>query len=339
MSTTPMVNQSKQSYFGWAWELTINTTPDADGNQQSIVVSSSEWDPETLRIVFDVNLPAYKSLWFARISIYNMNKATAQTILTQGMSVTLKAGYQTQPFGTIFEGEIYQPMWEMENVVDFKLTLMCYTGMKETIANFSSVQGSPNSTQAAIVASIAANAFHPITVGAIDTTALSQTKYPRARPFFGDPIKFIDRVARANNMQSWVGFNGLNVSSLEADSAIATLTYSPTSGIIGTPQQTQDGIEFQVYLDARVTPTQPPLQVKIDNAPIRQLPKYPGDYPTILDKDGLYIVMGVNHVGDSRSNGGNWYTRIVAVTSVGGKLALQADALDPKVELDRRSPI
>lgn len=329
---------SKNPLFGWAWELTIDTAPDSAGNTQSIVVSSSAWDPEALRIVFEVDLPAYKSLWFAKISIYNMNKSTAQTVLTQGMSVTLKAGYQLQPYGIIFQGEIYQPMWEIEGQVDFKLTLMCYTGLKETIANFAIISGSPGSTQAAIIAKMAAAAFQPITVGAIDTTALSKTAYPRARAFFGDPNDFFDDVASANNMQSWVGFNGLNMGTMQADSAIATLTYSPTTGILGTPQQTQDGIYFQVLLDARAQVTNPPMQVQINNAVIRQLPRYPGDYPTILDKDGLYIIMGIQHYGDSRSTGGGWYTGITAVTSVGGKLALQADALDPGQPLDRRSP-
>lgn len=333
--STPAV--SKNPLFGRAWELTITTNPDSSGDSQSIVVSSSAWEPEALRITFEVNVTAYKSLWFARISIYNMNAATAQTILTQGMGVTLKAGFQNPGAGIIFQGQIYQPMWEQENVVDFKLTLMCYTGLKETIGNFASFAGSPGSTQAALVAKMAAAAQHPITLGAIDTTALAQTKLPRARAFFGDPNAFIDSVASGNNMQSWTGFNGLNLGNVEASSVVSTITYTPTTGIIGTPQQTQDGVMFRVLLDPRLQVQQPPMQVKIDNTVIRQLPRYPGSYPSILDKDGLYIVMGLLFYGDSRGEGGSWFTEVVAATSVGGKLAMLADAANPGVALDRRS--
>jgi hypothetical protein len=322
--------------FGYAWELTIDLSPDGDGNGKSIVVSSSSWDPETLRITFDVDMPAYKALWFAKISIYNMNAATAQAVLTQGMSVTLKAGFQTQPYGVIFKGQIYQPMWEQEEVVDFKLTLLCYTGLKETLGNFASFRGNAFSTQAALVAKMAAGAYNTIPVDSIASSALSATQLPRARPFFGDPNEFFDEVAAANNMQSWVGFDGLNIGNVEADSPIATITYSPTTGILGTPQQTEDGVSLKVALDPRLQVLRIPIQIKIDNAVIRQLPRYPGSYPSILDKDGLYIVMGVNHVGDSR--GADWYTSIIACTSVGGKLALAADAADPTLSLDRRSP-
>jgi hypothetical protein len=334
MMSTPSV--SKNPLFGRSWELTITTNPDASGNpQQSIVVSSSAWEPEALRITFEVNVTAYKSLWFARISIYNMNAVTAQTILTQGMGVTLKAGFQNPGAGIIFQGQIYQPMWEQIDVVDFKLTLMCYTGMKETIGNFASFAGSPGSTQADLIAKMAAAAQHPITLGAIDTTALAQTKLPRARAFFGDPHAFFDDVAAANNLQSWTGFNGFNLGDLQAADATRTITYTPTTGIIGSPQQTQDGVMFRVLLDPRLQIKQPPMQVAIDNAVIRQLPRYPGSYPSILDKDGLYIPMGLLFVGDSRGEGGSWFTEIVAATSIGGKLAMLTEA--GKVGLDRRS--
>lgn len=330
---TPAVSQN--ALFGRAWELSIDTAVDGEGNGETITVSSDAWDPEALRIAFDVNMPAFKSLWFAKISIYNMNAATAQKVLLQGMSVTLKAGYQKPGAQVIFKGEIYQPMWEQEDVVDFKLTLMCYTGLKETIGNFASFRGSAFSTQAALVAKMAAGAFHPITVDSIDQSALSKTTLPYPRPFFGDPHKFFDRVARANNMQTWVGFEGLNIGDMETDSSIATITYTPTTGILGTPQQTEDGVSLRVLLDPRLQILRVPIQIKIDNTVIRQLPRYPGSYPSILDKDGLYIVMGLNVVGDSR--GTDWYTSIVAATSVGGKLAMLADSADPSVSLDRRS--
>jgi hypothetical protein len=333
-----VANVSQNPLYGRAWELSIDLTPDANGNGDTLVVSSDAWDPETLRIVFDVNLPAYKAVWFAKIEIYNLNGPTAQQILDQGMNITLKAGYQDQPYGIIFKGQIYQPLFDRsDNVVDQKLTLMCYTGLPEAIGNFASFRGSAYSTQLALIQKMAASANTPITVGSLDSTALQGAALPYPRAFFGDPNKYFDRVARANNLQSWYGFDGLNLGDVQQQTPVATITYTPTTGILGTPQQTQDGVEMRVLMDARLQITQPPMQVKIDNSIIRQMPIIPGNYRSVLDQDGLYIVMGLNHRGDSRSLT-EWYTEIVGCTSVGGKLALLASASDGSVQLDRRSP-
>lgn len=337
MSTQPNAI-SKQSYFGWAWELVVTTKPSADGSTQQLTVSSSKWDPEALRMVFDINMPGYKALWFAKIEIYNMNSVTAQLVITQGATVVLKAGYQTQPYGVVFQGKVYQSFLELEDVTDNKVTLMCFTGLEEVIANFASFSGSPGSTQNDLIANMAKTAFTPMAVGSVSTEALSQTKYPRARGFFGDPNEFIDEVAAANNMVSFYGFNGVNIGAIDGQSPIATITYTPVTGIIGTPQVTEEGVLFRVLMDARVQIVLPAMQVIINNAVIRALPRYPGDYPTILDKDGQYFVMRVNHYGDTRSDGGAWYTQILGATSIGSKLGLEANALDPNKPLDIRSP-
>jgi hypothetical protein len=135
-------------------------------------------------------------------------------------------------------------------------------------------------------------------------------------------------------MQSWYGFNGLNIGAMEADNAVSTITYTATNGIIGTPQQTQDGVTFRVLLDPRLSVQRPPMQVNIANASIRQITTDPRDsYKPILDHDGLYIVMGLQYVGDNRGN--DWFTQIVGVTSVGGRMAMIAAGADP--QLDRRS--
>lgn len=328
--------KSQNPLFGYAWELSIDTSPDGDGTSETITVSSSSWDPEALRIVFDVDMPAFRSLWFAKVSIYNMNAATAQKVITQGMNLTLKAGFQTQPYGTIFEGVIYQPLWEREGVVDFKLTLMCYTGLAEIIGNFASVRGSAGSIQSGLIAQIAQASQTPVAIDQLSTALLPQSALPRPRPFFGDPNEFFERVAAGSNLQQWVGFRGLNMTDVQATAGSDTIEYSPTTGILGTPVQTQDGISMRVALDARLQTLNPAMQVKINNAVIRQLEKYPGDFPTILDKDGLYLVMGVRHVGDSRSD--TWYTEITGCTSTGGKLAIIYDSLNPSQKLDRRSP-
>jgi hypothetical protein len=122
----------------------------------------------------------------------------------------------------------------------------------------------------------------------------------------------------------WISPNGLNIRSLTPASEVPDLVFGPpyvtnlpnsqsTSGltkqtILGTPQQTQQGVAFRVLLDSQLKIGQ---LIKIDMSAIRQLPKTPGQYPSILDQDGLYVIAGLRHSGDTRGN--DWTTEIIGV--------------------------
>lgn len=337
MSTAPI---SQIQNFGRAWTLTVTNPPSASGISRQASIQSLDWGPEQLRIVFEVNITGYASksaFWTAKIEIYNLSANQAQDfIFGQGATIALSAGYQVPGPKIIFAGVVYQALYERPDVVDSKVTLLCYTGMKETIGAFAQFRGNANMTQAALIAKMCKGATVPIP---IDPTAalskLPETKLPRARPFFGNPHKFVDEVAASNNMQSWYGFDGLGVSTMAADNSVSTITYTPQSGIIGVPQQTQDGVSLTVLLDNRLRVQNPPMQIDISSSIIRQLQFTPPGYRPVLDPQGLYLVNGVQHRGDSRGN--VWESEILAMTSVGGKAAYVEAATSPGTILDRRS--
>ena len=350
--STQFQNVSQIANFGQAWKLTITTPPDAMGKSKVYTMYEMAWTPETMRIVFEVNILGYSShatFWTAKIELYNLasgtsndqNKPTAQDFLYgQGSTVELSAGYQAGPFGVIFAGTVYQTMYERPEVVDSKVTLMCYTGLEETIGNFAQFRGNANMTQAALVAKMCAGAQVPIPIDPGSQNALQalpQTQLPRARPFFGDPHKFIDDVAAANNLQSWYGSDGVAISTMADPDAVTTITYTPATGILGVPQQTQDGVNLVVTLDPRLRVSVPPMQINISSSIIRQLQFTPPGYRPILDPNGNYLVNGLQYRGDSRGN--QWETEITAFTSVGGRAAYIYDATNPNgPSLDRRAP-
>jgi hypothetical protein len=121
-----------------------------------------------MRIVFEVNILGYSSkggYWTAMIELWNLSADMVQSFLYgQGATVTLSAGFQAGPYGVIFQGTVYQALYERVEVVDSKVTLMCYTGMKETIANFAVLRGDAQMTQAAIVAKMAAGSQNPFPI-------------------------------------------------------------------------------------------------------------------------------------------------------------------------------
>ena len=99
MITTMTPNKSTNPFFGIAYELSITTR-----NGQTIIVSSDAWEPEALRFTFSIEQWATKFAWFADIEIFNCDgvissgpskgKNLAQTVISEGDIVTLKAGYQ-----------------------------------------------------------------------------------------------------------------------------------------------------------------------------------------------------------------------------------------------------
>jgi hypothetical protein len=308
VSTTPQL--------GIAWSLEILTSPDSDGNQQQVTAYSNSWQPEGLEIQFEMNYTNKSAFWYADISIYNLNEATEQLVLKQGMIVTLKAGFQNQPYGVIFQGALFQPLWEREDMTDFKLTLHCIVGVSELSNNFASSAYGPGLSQRDIVTRMAADARTPFTIQTSD--GLTKKSYPRGQVIFGSPGKVLEEMALDNAYSTW--FDGVRayVADLSQATSVPTYTFGPGKGLVGTPQVTQDGVNMTVLLDPRIEIGE---QIMLDQSAIRQQPRVQGSYPTILDHDGIYIVLGIAHRGDSRGN--VWFSDLTCGTSVGGKLSLQ----------------
>ena len=115
------------AYFGRKYQVVVNLPPP----YEPIIVTDSEWEPEALRVTFDVYMPFYQgAYWYADIVIYNADSAIVDPILiskAQNISVELSAGYQNPQgaYDVIWSGNIFQAFLERENVVDLKLTLHC----------------------------------------------------------------------------------------------------------------------------------------------------------------------------------------------------------------------
>ena len=102
--------------WGQAWELTI-TCATSGGGSQSTTISSNTWEPEALRITFDVLQAMNTSpLWYADISIYNLDDQTAQNIAVNAAWATLKAGFQfgAQMSSIIWNGPVFQALYTRE---------------------------------------------------------------------------------------------------------------------------------------------------------------------------------------------------------------------------------
>ena len=325
-SSTVPTTLTQQALFGRKYQVKVSL-PSADGSSQDVlVVTDSAFQPEALRATFDIYTPAIEAaFWYADICIYNLDQPTTQAILQrpikQGMSVTVAAGYQNGNYGVIWSGPVFQPFLERENVTDLKRTLHCILGLDELSRTAISGTYAAGTTQFDIINQIANQLFTKNSKARISSN-LKPGKFPRGGVFFGNPHKYFADIAADNNMQYWLNPSGLTLGRADEDTPISTVdfVYSPATGIIGVPQQTQYGVNFKVLLDPRLQIVHPLPVVKIDNSSIRILKRQIGELIGVLDQDGEYIVVAARHYGDTR--GEPWYTEISGVTSVGGKMAM-----------------
>lgn len=303
--------------------------PQADGSNKVLTVASDQFEVP-LKVTFDIYQPAFQSYWCAEIVIYNLDQQTTQEFLSVGMQnlqVVVSAGYKQGSYGVIWSGPVFQPLFDRENVTDFKITLNCILGLWANTRNSINLTVAANLRQTDVVMAIANSAFSKIPVVALSSN-ISDKKLPRGKTMFGNPGTYFSQIATDNGLTWWLSQKGLTMKGLNDPDIPTTpsLTYSPpvtsnqqsgaqsssTNGvIIGTPQQTQYGVSFRVLLDPRL---QVFSVVKIDNSQIRLIKKQVGELPYLLDQDGIYVVGAVRFTGDTRGN--DWYADIDGYTTV-----------------------
>lgn len=315
--------------------------PQADGSTEVISVSDSDLGTEALRVTFDIYTPAFQAYWYADITIYNLDAlttfkildaATSQEPLKQGMQVTVEAGYQNGKFNLIWSGTVLQPQWGRESITEFTLNLHCVIGLNEDARNFINTNYSTGASQLDVVRGMAAKTLYPLAVDPKNIAALNPKQSVRGITVFGKPGKFLSQISDDNNMTWWLDQKGINMSSplsgvVSDDEAIVVSSpvpgskQPPTQGtIIGTPMQTQWGVNLTVLLDPSISVQQRFQKIRIDNSLLRLQKFTIGVRPGILDPDATYVVGAVRYVGDTR--GTPWYCEIIGYTLVSDIIAL-----------------
>lgn len=316
------------SLFIRKWKITITTL-----TNKIIEVSNSDYEVQSgaLRVTFDIDRPGYKGCYYGDIVIYNLNGETEATLIEEGSTVVVEAGYVNGFYGKIFSGKVFQVFRERENVVDYKLTLHCLDGLgifDNNICRFSVYAGTD---QRGHITSIAANSSNVIDLGVISDNINTQA-LPRGKTFFGEPSTYLRNIANYNDAQLYITDNQVHITRLADGVTIPAneaLKITPETGLIGTPQVTQDGIQFKVLLNPLIKIVNPSMFIHLDMTALQQKLFNQGQYPTILDKSGLYQIFGLRHRGDTRGN--DWYTEVIAGLS-SGDLALLVNTVQNAVK-------
>jgi hypothetical protein len=144
------------------------------------------------------------------------------------------------------------------------------------------------------------------------TGALPGTQLPRGKVMYGTSRDQIRTIADSSSSSWSIQDEKLVFLPLTTFLPGNTIVLTSKTGLIGTPQQTNQGVNCKCLLNPQIKSAG---RIQIDNASVQQLqinyavPGSPANLPAPLTADGVYYVLVVEHSGDNR--GQEWYSNLV----------------------------
>lgn len=282
--------------------------------------SGSGIDLSEFRIKFSIKRSDTQTPNTADIRVYNLSQETAASIRKEFTQVILEAGYKGNR-GVIFKGNIKQVILGRESATDTFVDIVAGDGDKAynfSIVNKTLGKGSTQASQIGVcVDSMSANG---VTLGPVGNQPT--TKLPRGKSMYGQAKDYLRNSAQTSG----------NVWSIQNEKVtmVSTTSYLPgtvillnsNSGMIGTPQQTNEGVNVKCLLNPGMNVS---TRVRIDEASVARIKtnleaiaasNAAGTAAPILPNlstDGTYYVLTLEHSGDTR--GTDWYTSLICLNN------------------------
>lgn len=303
----------------------------------SVVVSDPSGtglDLGALRCVFRITRGDTSTPNTCDVTVYNLSANTAAKLRYRGVNeftrLTLSVSYGTEPVKLLFTGSIKQVRSGREDQLNSYVAITAADGDEAynfAPAAFAMAAGvTAEGTVEALIAQMAlAAAGSPtggsggqvVTQGYMPT--LSQKKSLRGKVVYGLCRDEMTKVAR-NNDCTWSVQDGKAVFvPLTGYIPGAPVLITPSTGLLGVPEQTQNGLELRVLMNPNIKIGQ---TIKLDSTDVNEL-RFGLDNQSVsqnltlqqgaakLNGDGLYYVMRAEHFGDTR--GEAWYTDLICL--------------------------
>ncbi|MBQ3476973.1 MAG: SH3 domain-containing protein [Clostridia bacterium] len=269
-------------------------------------------DVSDLRCVFLCEKSLNDTPNYSQITIYNMNQQTISSIKA-GDRVVLEAGYEGGNYGMIFTGDIVQPMVHRESSTDIALTLIVQDGDVYLNSAFTAKTLSKASTQGDV---ITACMTEDVARGAI-TGDLPKTKMVRGKVLFGKSAKYLRKVAANSNGQFYIEDGKVNIVAAKDYSSSQAVELNPMTGLIGMPEQTDDGVKGQCLINPSIK-LNTLIYINSKLVTPKQVAEGETKY-TAVNADGVYRIVKLTVEGDT--HGDSWYMTFEAITQSGKKPA------------------
>jgi hypothetical protein len=267
-------------------------------------------DLSALRIRFSTRSGDLQTPNSADIRIYNLSEETAQQVQREFTRIVLQAGY-VDNFGVIFDGTIKQFRRGRESGTDTYLDV--FAGDGDAAYNYAVVNktlAAGSTTRDRVSACSDSMAEHGVSEGHIPE--LGGPRLPRGQVLYGMARDYM-RVSGQSSDTSWSIQDG-KITMIPRDSYLPgeAIVLTAKTGLVGTPEQTQDGIKARCLLNPQIGIGR---RVKIDNRSILRA-KVDMSYTAInmlpkVSSDGFYRVLLREYSGDT--HGTDWYTDLTCI--------------------------
>ncbi|MBZ9633079.1 phage protein [Clostridium sp. FP1] len=257
-SSTASTDSSQLDVISTNFEVVQNSLKYGNvmyGRRCRITVSDAKgnaFDISMLRCTFSIVDTMIMEPNCSQIVIYNLSAETENSIMMNATRVTVEAGYEGAQFGLIFDGDILQTIRDKPDGATYELTIIALDGDKSVnfdIANYSVLKGQ---TARTLVEHITNNAQYPVSLGSISKDLESSGTLTRGKVFFGKSSDYLRQIAQSNSAQYYTKNGQINIIKMTdlPDGQIFDLSVS--SGLLGTPQQTDYGISAQCLLNPAI---------------------------------------------------------------------------------------
>jgi len=239
------------------------------------------------------------------IQIFNLSPNTRNIILTQGQRIIIAAGYEGPQFGLIFDGDIVRPLKRGTKSINRITELIAQDGDVFLNKGFISVSYSSGQDARSIIEDMAGVADPDISIGSVSEN-LSGTTLARGKVLFGQAKDYARKIAKGEGALCYVCDRQIHLvkpADLPTDEIV---DLSPSSGLIGTPEQTEDGIKASCLLNPLINLNK---LVHVDNDLVQQ------DASAGALTTGIYKIISLVHKGDTR--GQDWYTEFTGIAQPG----------------------
>jgi hypothetical protein len=300
--------------------------PEVRGNNPSAFVPEGVIDLSAMHFTFKTFAADQESPNNCVIRIFNLsrgdNQNTVQDIIKGEYSrVILQAGYENGEFAVIFDGNVKQFKVGRLTGTDTYLDLLCADGdLGYNFAQISQSIAAGSTPKQRIDAIVKSMQQYGVTEGSIAPS--TGGTLPRGKVLFGMARAMLRQQA-ASQQATWSIQNGkVNVIPLTGYLPGEPVVLDSLNGMIGMPEQTNDGIRVKCLLNPKILPGQ---QVRINNRAINQtIQASPGAAPVPFNQwtgiqlladvtsDGLYRVFVAEHEGDTR--GQAWYSELTCLS-------------------------
>lgn len=277
-------------YFGRVYEVTI----EIDGGEPLVYDGFVD---QPLQMNFQVDQTPQAHLTYAEITLYGLSRASRKAIYERHKQVTLIAGWTTL-YGTIFQGQIQNVEIGREGA-DPLVRMYCRSATNEYEESSVNQPFEAGTSFEKVLRHVAQSFGRPVDfIGDFsDLPAFIKGKTAR-----GDSKDEMNRLMRGvqGAFEWFFDSNGrLQVvrTGAQRDDA-ETYRYTPTNGLIGSPEVRLDGTDIDVLLNARIRPRDL-FSVESETRSLTFNAVYykPFEYPRTTG-EGLNQVLGLRHEGD-----------------------------------------